>query len=192
MADIWILGSAAWDHVFEVDHLPATGCSYALARSLGRRPGGGNGNIARALASAGHTVHLVALVGADELGDDLIAELSTYGVDTGHMLRCGQCTPETLIFVDRTGDRTIFVIDKGCAKTVPVPDVGADADAVFVGRFADYEQRLPSILRHSRAMVLAGAPPPGSAPNWCADIVVDAASEFPSEWVDHPYEHLRQ
>jgi sugar/nucleoside kinase (ribokinase family) len=192
MGDVWILGSAAWDHVYEVDHLPAPGGAHALARNLGRRPGGGNGNIARALASAGHTVHLVALVGTDELGDDLVVELASYGVDTGHMLRSGQCTPETLVFVDRTRERSIFVIDKGCAETVPVPDVIADADAVFVGRFADYEPRLPSILRHSRAMVVAAVPPPGTAANWCADIVVDSASEFTNELVDHPYQHLRK
>ena len=192
MADVWVLGSAAWDHIYEVDHLPAPGTGMT-ARSVGRRPGGSSGNVARALASAGHPVHLVAQAGTEELGDALLAELAGYGLDTRHVLRCAGCTPETLVFVDGTGARTIIVIDKDCARATPVPlEAIADADAVFVGRFADYEPQLPAVLRRSRALVVTAVPPPGTVEDWCADIVIGSADDFMSTWLDAPYEHLRQ
>jgi sugar/nucleoside kinase (ribokinase family) len=192
MADVWVLGSAAWDYVYEFDHLPAAG-TRTTARSLGRRPGGSSGNVARALASAGHAVHLVAQTGTDEIGDALLAELASYPVDTGYMLRYGECTPETLIFIDRAGERTILVIDKDCPKTVPVPhEAIAEADAVFVGCFADYGPRLPAILRHSRALVVTAVPPPGTVEDWCADIVIGSEADFSSAWLEAPYRHLRQ
>lgn len=192
MADVWVLGSAAWDYVYEFDQVPAAG-TRTKARSLGRRPGGSSGNVARALASVGHAVQLVAQTGTEGLGDALLAELASYGVDTRHMLRFGECTPETLIFIDRNGERTILVVDKDCAKIVPVPNEAvADADAVFVGSFADYGPCLPAILRQSRALVVTAVPPPDNLEGWCADIVIGSAAEFSSAWLDAPYQHLHQ
>lgn len=192
MADVWVLGSAAWDHVYEVDRMPAAG-NPARARRLGSRPGGSTANVARGLASAGHLVHLVAQAGTDELGDALVAELASRGVNTDCILRRDECTPETLVFVDRAGERTIFVIDSGCATQIPVPvHAVAEADAVFVGRFADYEARLPSVLRQSKALVVTAVPPVDAAEDCCADVVVGSATEYPSGWLDAPYERLRQ
>jgi sugar/nucleoside kinase (ribokinase family) len=192
MADIWVLGSAAWDHVYQVDDLPAAG-TPTRARILGPRPGGSTANVARGLASAGHAVHLVAQAGTDVLGDALVAELASYGVNTEHMQRCDECTPETLIFIDRAGERTIFIIDKDCAKGIPVPLQSiTEADAVFVGCFADYEARLPSTLRRSRALVVTAVPAHDAADDWCADIVIGSAPDFVGAWLDAPFQHLRE
>ena len=192
MADVWILGSAAWDHIYEIDRMPAAG-NPARARSLGARPGGSTANVARGLASAGHLVHLVAQVGTDERGEALVAELASRGVNTDSVLRRDKCTPETLILIDPAGERTILVIDTDCTKQIPVPlQAVAEADAVFVGRFADYETPLPSILRQSRALVVTAVPPHDAAEDWCADIVVGSATEFPSTWLDAPYQQLRK
>jgi hypothetical protein len=88
----------------------------------------------------------------------------------------------------------IFVLEKECSDElplpVPLPDL-AEADAVFVSWFADYEMRLASILRHSRALIVSAVPPPDTAEDWCADIVTGSASEFPREWLDAPYEQMR-
>jgi sulfofructose kinase len=188
---VWVLGSAAWDHVFALDHLPAAG-GRATVRSLGRRPGGSTGNVARALASAGHRVHLVAQVGRGELGDALLTHLNSYGMDTSHVLRRDECTSETLIFLDKAGEPTILVIDKACDEAVPVPRTAiADADAVFVGHFGDYEPWLPAALRASRSLVVTAVPPHDGADDWCADVVIGSSADYASAWLDTPYQCLR-
>jgi sulfofructose kinase len=190
MSDVWVLGTASWDRIYEIDAIPATG-GQATARHLGRRPGGATGNIARALGSAGHRVHLLAQVGADSLGDDLLAELRTWPVATEAMVRHDRCTPETLIFVNPDRERTIVVLEKPCAATVAVPGAQlAVADGIFVGRYGDYDPELPELLRQSPALVMTSVPFPPDAPDWYAHVVVGSRSEYPAEWLADPYEQL--
>jgi sulfofructose kinase len=191
MSDVWVLGSAAWDLVYEIDQVPPPG-GRAVARCLGRRAGGSSGNIARALGSAGHRVQLVTQVGADDIGADLLDELASWGVVTDHVLRHGSCTPETLIFIDDNAERTIIVLDKDAAETVPVPyESLAGADTVYIGHYADFEPRLPTFLRQTSSLVVA-APPPESARDWFAHIIVGSQAEYPTSWLAAPYEELRQ
>lgn len=191
MNDVWVLGSAAWDLVYEIDRVPQVG-GTATARRLGRRAGGSSGNVARALASAGHRVHLVSQVGTDEPGTALLRELASWDVLTEHVLRRGPCTPETLIFVDRKGERTIVVLDKDCTEVVPVPYAAMkQAEAVYVGRYSDFEQELPQILRRLPATVVTAVPPIDDTADWFAHVVVGSSSEFPKAWLAEPYEALR-
>jgi sulfofructose kinase len=192
MNDVWVLGSASWDRVYEIDQIPAAG-GRATARCLGRRAGGSTGNVARALGSAGHRVRLVAQVGADDLGAALLEELATWGVATDSVLRYGTCTPETLIFVDERAERTIVVLDKHCAKAVPAPYAAmADADGVFIGRYADFEPQLPTVLRQSSALVVTAVPAPEDTSGWFAHLVIGSCAEYPTSWLSAPYEELRR
>jgi sulfofructose kinase len=192
VSDVWVLGSAAWDVVYEIDQIPVAG-GRATARCLGRRAGGSTGNIARALGSAGHRVRLVTQVGADDLGTALLDELTSWGVVTDSVLRYRMCTPETFIFVDKNAERTIVVLDKDCAQAVPVPYAAiADADGVFIGRYADFEPKLPEFLRQSSALVVTAVPPPKTARGWFAHIVIGSLSEYPRSWLAAPYEELHQ
>jgi sugar/nucleoside kinase (ribokinase family) len=185
MTDVWVLGSAAWDVVFEVDTMPEPG-RHTTARPLGHRAGGSTANVARALASAGHHVRLVAEVGTDDLGTALLDELASYGVSTEYIRRHDNCTPETLVFVDADGERTIIVLDKWCGETVPVPyGALASAGAVFVGRFGDYGPDLAPALRRGAAHVVT-AVPVGDA-DWYATVVVGSESEYPQPWLADPY-----
>ncbi|WP_367321035.1 carbohydrate kinase family protein [Streptomyces sp. HUAS ZL42] len=191
MAEVWVLGSAAWDHVYEVDRLPAAG-STATARDLGRRAGGSTANVARGLGSAGHRVRLVAQVGADDLGAALLDELAASGVLTDHVLRHGTCTPQTLIFIDASGERSIVVLETQCGEKVPVPyEAMAAADTVYVGWFGDYGPQLLEFLRRSTALVVT-AVPPANGDDWYAHVVVGSESEFPAAWLAAPYEELRR
>jgi sulfofructose kinase len=192
MSSVWVLGSASWDRVYEIDQIPAAG-GRAIARYLGRRAGGATGNVARALGSAGHRVYLVAQVGADDLGAVLLQELATWGVATDSVLRYRTCTPETLILINRHGERTIVVLDKDCAKEVPVPHAAmADADGVFVGRYADFGPELPAVLRRSSALVATAVPPLSDAEEWFAHVVIGSHSEYPTAWLAAPYEEVRR
>ena len=192
MADVWVLGSAAWDLTYRVDRMPPAG-GLATARFLGRRPGGSTANVARALASAGHQVHLVGRVGADRTGADLVAELETWGVDTAHVDRQADLTPETLVFVDGGAERTIVVLDKGPAGPVPVPYAELrGADLVYVGWYGDFGPELPAVLPGLPALVATQVPAPGPAGGWYAHLVVGSAGEYPRPWLAAPYEHARR
>jgi sugar/nucleoside kinase (ribokinase family) len=194
MAEVWMLGAAAWDLVYAVDRMPAVQ-RMATARCLGRRAGGSTGNVARALGSAGHRVHLVARVGADAQGASLIAELASYGVQTDHMLRQDACTPATLIFVDADGERAIVVIEDQCTDAVPVPyEEMATADAVYIGWFRDRGARLHEFLSRSPALVATSVPPPEppGGEDWYAHIVIGSEFEYPRSWLAAPYEAVRR
>lgn len=192
MSELWVLGSAAWDLVYEVDHIPAAG-GRATARFLGRRAGGSTGNIARALGSAGHRVHLLTQVGDDDLGADLLHELASWGVATDSVLRYGTCTPETMIFVDGNGERTIIVGHKDCADAVPVPYAAmAHADGVFIGTYEDFDPQLPAFLRQASALVATAVPPPKTTGDWFAHIVIGSSAEYPATWLADPYHELRR
>jgi sulfofructose kinase len=189
MGSVWVLGSAAWDLVYEVPQLPRAG-TRTIGRWLGRRAGGSTGNIARALGSAGHRVSLHTQVGTDESGTALLNELATWGVRTGSVVRHGDCTPETLVFLDANADRTFIILRKDCAKLIPVPrDELIVADAVYIGHYGDFQRELPTFLRQSSALVVA-APPPLTATDWFAHIIIGSHTEYPESCLESPYTKL--
>ena len=194
MSEVWVFGSAAWDLVYEIDQMPGSG-GRATARSLGRRAGGSTANVARALGSAGHRVRLIAQVGTDGLGTELLDELGSWGIDTAAVLRYRACTPETMVFVDKSAERSIVVLEKDCAAVVPVPySALADADGIFIGRYADFEPELPAFLRRkSPGLVLTAVPPPTATElDWFAHIVIGSRSEYPADWLAAPFDAVRR
>lgn len=192
MGEVWVLGTAAWDLVYEIDRIPPPGAT-TNAHSLGRRAGGSSGNVARALSSTGRRVQLVTQVGTDASGTSLLEELASWGIVTDHVLRHGQCTPETLIFIDGKGERTIVVVDKDCAETVPVPYAALEeAEAVYVGRYGDFDPELPQVLERLPVMVMTAVPPIDATGDWFAHVVVGSSSEYPPGWLEAPYEAVRR
>jgi sulfofructose kinase len=190
MSNIWVLGTASWDLIYQIDQIPAAG-GRATARWVGRRPGGSTGNVARALGSAGHQVHLLTWAGADDVGTALLDELASWNVATDHVLRHGSCTPQALVFVN-DAERTIVVLDQEHPELLAVPYSELDgADGVFVGNYADFEQQLPAFLRRSSALVMT-APPPKVTSDWFAHIIVGSQTEYQERWLLSPYEELRK
>jgi sugar/nucleoside kinase (ribokinase family) len=190
MSNIWVLGSASWDLIYKIDQIPEAG-GRATARWVGRRAGGSTGNVARALGSADHQVHLLTQLGADDTGTALLHELSSWNVATNYVLRHDSCTPEAIIFI-KDAERTIIVLEKECAESVPVPySELAVADAVFVGTYADFGPELPAFLRRSPALVMT-PPPPKVTSDWFAHIIVGSQAEYHECWLSSPYEELRE
>jgi sugar/nucleoside kinase (ribokinase family) len=192
MARVWVLGTASWDDVLQLDSLPVAG-GRAVARVPGRRPGGSSANVARALSSAGHEVSLVTEVGDDPVGRELLEELATWGIDTSHIVRRDNCTAETMILIDSKGERTIIVVDKDCAAKVPVPySKLLEADCVYVGNYDDYDPQLPSSLEQSQALVMASVPPQREAAGWRAHLIIGSSDEYPQEWMSNPFAYVRR
>jgi sugar/nucleoside kinase (ribokinase family) len=79
--DVLCMGEALWDL------LAPPGCTFAEAASLALEPGGAAVNVALALAKLGRAAGLVATVGADALGDALVARVKALGVDVSFVKR---------------------------------------------------------------------------------------------------------
>ena len=103
------IGLASWDQLLLVDHYPQPG-EYRIVLQQESLPGGTTTNLAIALARLGATVSLRAVVGDDEPGKHLVAELERAGVDTGMITtRDGEPTDASTIIVSRKPfDRTIY------------------------------------------------------------------------------------
>lgn len=78
-SSVLIIGGAVTDHIFVVDHVPHPGTS-TQARSFEEHPGGKGLNQAVAATRLGSDAQLVAAVGDDSAGRDLIAYMETEGV----------------------------------------------------------------------------------------------------------------
>jgi ribokinase len=88
-----------------------------------RVSGGGSGaNTAAWLATTGTAVRLVAVVGRDAAGDDLVAELTAGGVECVHVRRSGDAPTGSVIVLTHAGERS-FITDRGANLLLVPSDV---------------------------------------------------------------------
>jgi pfkB family carbohydrate kinase len=120
MAEVVVFGVVAADVILRVQRIPGPG-DHVNAEALGWRIGGSSANVACALSTAGHHVRLVGPIGRDAMGDNLLAELEQYGVDTEYSFRADAASPRTLILLDGTGERTIIAVDSGAGPSSFLP-----------------------------------------------------------------------
>jgi len=74
-------------------------------------PGGVARNVAENIARLGSTVHLVAAVGRDALGDRLLADTAAAGVRVDHVVRGDRATGTYVAVLDSNGEMTVAVAD---------------------------------------------------------------------------------
>ncbi|WP_424216394.1 ribokinase (plasmid) [Streptomyces sp. BI20] len=104
---VLVVGSLNVDLSVAVPRLPAPGETVAGADVV-RGAGGKGANQAVAAARLGGTVHMVGLVGDDDLGAELRARLAAEGVDeTAVATSTGAASGLALIVVDAAGENTI-------------------------------------------------------------------------------------
>jgi sugar/nucleoside kinase (ribokinase family) len=104
------MGEALWDL------LAPPGRTFADATTLTLDPGGAAVNVALALAGLGRTAGLVATIGADALGDALVARLEARGVDAAFVKRTS--TRTGLLFGERAAHPRFLSYRDG--EAVPV------------------------------------------------------------------------
>lgn len=129
MADILVIGSAVVDFVFATDEMPTEARKYRAehAEVVG---GGCAANAAVAIARLGGTARLGARLGQDQMGDLVIADLQSEGVDTGLVQRSAEGKSSfSSIYVDQHGERQLMNFrgsglteDTGWVLTAPTPD----------------------------------------------------------------------
>jgi sulfofructose kinase len=108
IATVACVGIAALDLVFTVDEIPSCpGKHFATGfREVG---GGVAANAAVTVAALGGRARYVGRVGADSVGERIVAELQQWGVDTGRVRTVsGRPSPVSAVFIDATGARLIL------------------------------------------------------------------------------------
>jgi ribokinase len=98
-----VVGAAVMDQIYAVDHVPEMGTAVQ-ATSYRTHPGGKGLNLAVAAARLGMDVHLIAPLGDDDTGRQLIAYLEAEGVRT-ELVRMmpGATTPVAGVLVTPDG-----------------------------------------------------------------------------------------
>jgi len=104
-----VVGSTNTDMTVRVPRIPVPGETVA-GRNLQISGGGKGANQAVAAARAGAQVVFMTALGADQLGDQALANLAAEGIDVRFVRRVpGEASGVALIFVDEAGENVIAV-----------------------------------------------------------------------------------
>ncbi|HEY2032177.1 MAG TPA: ribokinase [Rhizomicrobium sp.] len=123
---VCVLGSINLDLVCRVVELPGPG-ETVTALDLARFAGGKGANQAAASARWGACTYMVGAVGKDDAGDELLAHLSSAGVNVSGVARVpGAPTGQAYISVSSAGENMIVVVG-GANRTVSTEQVRASA-----------------------------------------------------------------
>ncbi len=107
MASILLAGVAVIDFIFMLDQLPRAAEKYR-ARDAAVSGGGCAANAAAAVARLGGRASLAARIGADTVGDMIVAGLEADGVECSRVRRFEGCRSSfSSVFVDAAGERQI-------------------------------------------------------------------------------------
>jgi len=121
---VMLVGSANMDLVIRTQRFPQPGETIP-GLSFQTFAGGKGANQAVAAGKLGAKARLLAKLGQDAFGDELIRSLSGNGVDTGLVLRhLTEATGVALITLDTTGQNTI-VVAQGTNALLTPEDVSA-------------------------------------------------------------------
>lgn len=122
MTTIVCAGIAVADFVFGVESAPKRPGKH-FARSFAHVGGGPAANAAVTVAALGGNARFIGHVGADPVGERIVAELSAHGVDVSRVRTSpGRQSPVSAVLVDAAGERTIV--------NYTAPDLHADGEPV--------------------------------------------------------------
>ena len=123
-------------------------------------PGGVGRNIADNLARLGTPTHLVSAVGADRLGDDLLAATAAAGVRTEHVRRSAGTTGTYTAVLDHRGELVVAVADMAATAEVTSDLVDAAGDLLAGAALVVLDGNLPpdTLVRALGLAADAGVP----------------------------------
>lgn len=128
-ARVCVIGNAAIDLVFRVEHLPLAG-ETSLASDTFRDFGGKGANQAVMAQRSGAQVQLFAAIGDDADGERFLARLMEEGIDTRHTARLPCATDMSVVTVDQQGENTIVTRNEAAASYVPSANAVLDATRI--------------------------------------------------------------
>lgn len=145
MSEVVVIGGANMDLHARSDAPVVLGSSNPGRGTLS--PGGVARNIAESLARLGTTAALVAVVGDDPVGDDVLAATADAGVDLSHVRRRHVRTGTYNAILDNTGELVVAVADMAATEQLSPLAVEAARD----------------VIGSAKMLVVDGNVPPGSA-----------------------------
>lgn len=184
MARILVVGSVARDEVVWLKEPLRVG-SHLQAQEIRPRLGGGGANVAIPLAHAGHDVQLLAPLGSDATGEELLRELTAEGVDTTAVARVPGPSTRSLVLLEPGGERTVVNLHRCQESAPPERLLRLPADAVYVrSRAPDLAPLLEQAVE--RALVVAQLPPcePDSRP---AQLLIASESDLEEGLLADPW-----
>lgn len=117
-------------------------------------PGGVGRNIAENLARLGTRTHLVARVGHDQLGEQLLAATSGAGVHVTHVTRSAQATGTYTAVLDHDGELVVAVADMAATDALAPEHVSAARDLLAGAALVVLDGNLaPATLAHALDLV---------------------------------------
>lgn len=108
--DLTVVGSINADITATTARLPSAGETIGGGHLL-RSPGGKGANQAAAAARLGARTRMIGAIGADASGEEMMAALTSAGVDTGGVATANADTGTALIMVDSAGENMIAVCE---------------------------------------------------------------------------------
>ena len=107
-------------------------------------PGGVGRNVAENLARLGSAVTLVAAVGTDVRGDDLLGETAAAGVDVSRVVRGALPTGSYVAVLDTDGELVTAVADMAATAALSPDHVDAVRDAIAGAALVVLDGNLPA------------------------------------------------
>ena len=95
--------------------------------------GGGEANVAVSCANYGHKAEFVTAVPDNEIGECAIAALRKYGVETGHIAKCGERLGIYFLETGASVRASKVVYDRAHSSISTATAKDFDFDAVFEG-----------------------------------------------------------
>ncbi|MCX7599903.1 MAG: ribokinase, partial [Armatimonadetes bacterium] len=180
---ILVVGSANMDLVVRAPRIPVPG-ETVLGGSFSRVRGGKGANQAVACARLGAETFMLARVGRDAFGDELVAGLEADGVHCDYIARDDAPSGVAFIVVDERGENAIVVAPGANAALVPadvarVPDLSSFDAVLFQLEvpLATIEAALDAARAAGVLTVLDAGPPTALPPEIIAKISVLSPNE---------------
>lgn len=189
MAKVIVSGSMNMDLSIEAERMPAAGETIA-GRGFLTNPGGKGANQAVACARLGAKTHMLAAVGADTFGDELVADLEAAGVDCSRVVRTERETTGVAVILRCAGDNRI-VLHAGANHALgaseaeaALREVAAPGDVLVCQGECDFDATLAAMhVAHELGLHVVYNPAPARAlprAAW-ADIDLVCLNETESE-----------
>lgn len=122
MTKVICLGLAVWDQIFTLEQLPSGG-GKNFATSFSEVGGGPAATAAAAAARLGAETALWSRVGEDDIGQRILTDLQSYGVDTANVRR----------FPEKNSGLAVVLIDAAGERMIVTPgDPGLNCDPAWL------------------------------------------------------------
>lgn len=137
-----VFGGANWD--IKARSLQPAVAATSNPAVISRTPGGVGRNIAENLARLGQQVELVAAVGSDDAGSELVSRLLDAGVGTGYVVASRQPTGTYLAALDADGELVIGLSDMAATDGLQVADLARSRELFARSQVAVLDGNLPA------------------------------------------------